>query len=128
MFKFIKSLFVKKKNLEFDSELSTITIEVNKDGTLNIICYWPDYDENNADEINGTAKFYALAIHALNSGLLEYDMVDTLKNYDQSNPYNNLFSHCTLVELINLEKIKKHRSSNGDKPVISPLDVFKTEN
>ena len=54
-------------------------------------------------------------------------MIDTLKNYDQSNPYNNLFSHCTLVELINLEKIKKHRSSNGDRPVISPLDVFKTE-
>jgi len=128
MFKLIKSLFAKKKNLEFDSELSTITIEVNQDGTLNIVCYWPDYDENNADEINGTAKFYALAIHALNSGLLEYDMVDTLKNYDQSNPYNNLFSHCTLVELINLERIKKYRSSNGDKPVISPLDVFKTEN
>ncbi len=128
MFKYIKSLFAKKKNLKFDSELSTITIEINKDGTLNIICYWPDYDENNSDEINGTAKFYALAIHALNSGLLEYDMIDTLKNYDQSNPYNNLFSHCTLVELINLEKIKKHRSSNGDRPVISPLDVFKTEN
>ena len=50
-----------------------------------------------------------------------------LKNYDPSNPYNSLFSHCTLVELINLEKIKKARNSNSDKPVISPLDVFKIE-
>ena len=55
-------------------------------------------------------------------------MIDTLKNFDQSNPYNSLFSHCTLVELINLEKIKKAKNTNLTKPVISPLDVFKSEN
>tara|TARA_A100001201_G_scaffold128863_1_gene114051 strand:- start:115 stop:501 length:387 start_codon:yes stop_codon:yes gene_type:complete len=128
MFKFIRNLFANKNKEEFNPDLSTITIEVNNDGTLNIVCYWPDYDETNADQINGAAKFYALAIHALNSGLLEYDMIDTLKNFDQSNPYNSLFSHCTLVELINLEKIKKAKNTNLTKPVISPLDVFKSEN
>lgn len=124
MFNFLK----KRKKPEMSQALTCISFEINKDGTINIVCDWPDYDENNCDEINGAAKFYALAIHALNSGLLEYDMIDTLKNYDQSNPYNNLFSHCTLVELINLEKLKRQRDFNGDKPVISPLEVFKTEN
>lgn len=130
MFKYLSKIFSSKTKTPtaFTEDLSSITIEINNDGTLNIVCYWPDYDEDNSSSINGVAKFYALAIHALNSGLLEYDMIDTLKNYDQSNPFNSLFSHCVLMELINLEKIKKNKNANLDKPVISPLDVFKGEN
>ena len=130
MFKYLSKIFSSqtKTPIEHTEDLSSITIEINNDGTLNIVCYWPDYDENNSSAINGAAKFYALAIHALNSGMLEYDMIDTLKQYDPSNPFNSLFSHSVLVELINLEKIRKNKNMDTDKPVISPLDVFKSEN
>lgn len=130
MFKYLSKIFSSqtKTPIESEEDLSSITIEINNDGTLNIVCYWPDYDENNSSAINGAAKFYALAIHALNSGMLEYDMIDTLKQYDPSNPFNSLFSHSVLVELINLEKIRKNKNMDMDKPVISPIDVFKSEN
>jgi len=128
MFKYIKNIFSKKTNKLDTQDLPSITIEVNDNGSLNILCNWPDFDESNASDINGSAKFYALAIHALNSGLLEYDIIDTLKNYDNSNPFNSLYSHSTLVELINLEKIRRSKNTNLEKPVISPLDVFKSEN
>lgn len=128
MLNFIKRFFFKENNYETEEaaeKLSSLTIEVNLDGTLNIICDWPEFDENNNKQIANVAKYYALAIHALNEGLLDKEIIDTLKNYDNSNPFNNLFVHNTLVELINLEKIKKENNPLLNKPIISPLDVFK---
>ena len=55
------------------------------------------------------ARFYALGIHAVNSGLLEADIIETLKNHDTSNPYNSLFVHNVLIEIINIEKTIKKR-------------------
>lgn len=128
MLNFIKRFFLKENNYETEEaaeKLSSLTIEVNLDGTLNIICDWPEFDENNNKQIANVAKYYALAIHALNEGLLDKEIIDTLKNYDNSNPFNSLFVHNTLVELINLEKIKKENNPLLNKPIISPLDVFK---
>lgn len=129
MFNFIKKIFTKstEETLEATERLSSLSIQVNKDGTINIACDWPEFDNNNAKAISGSARFYALAIHALNEGLLEKDIIDTLKNYDTSNPFNSLFIHNTLVELINLEKSKNNKNPLLNKPIISPLDVFRIE-
>jgi len=124
MFKFFKK---KKQEYELPRGLSSICFEVNQDGTVNILCDWPDFNNDNADKIESVAKFYALGIHALNRGLFEADIIDTLKHHDKNNPYNNLFIHNVLVELINIEKTIREKSPNYKKPVISPLNVFNEE-
>ena len=129
MFNFIKKIFTKAKKTEETAEkLSSLSIQINKDGTINIVCDWPEFDENNSQTIVSSARFYALAIQAVNEGLLEKDIIDTLKNYhDTSNPFNSLFVHNTLVELINLAKSKNNKNPLLNKPIISPLDVFRME-
>lgn len=120
----IKLLFPKKditENSIKSSKIARICIEANNDGTINIICDWPNFSEKNQKSIQGMAKFFAIAIDAINSGILEQEIISTLNNHDKSNPYNTLFVHNTLVELLYLAK-SKERPSNS--PIISPLDVF----
>ena len=69
-----------------------------------------------------------MGIHAVNSGLLEVDIIETLKNHDTSNTYNNLFVHNVLIEIINIEKTIREKNPTYHKPVISPLNVFNEEN
>tara|TARA_Y100000385_G_C12787827_1_gene506340 strand:- start:48 stop:434 length:387 start_codon:yes stop_codon:yes gene_type:complete len=127
MFNFFKKKKQQKFELSEDQALSTICFEVNHDGTINILCDWPEFNNENAKSIDDIAKFYALGIHALNQGLFEADIIDTLKNHDQSNPYNHLFIHNVLIELINIEKAIRDNNINYKRPVISPLNVFNEE-
>jgi len=106
--------------------MSSLSIGINKDGTINIVCDWPEFNDDNAKTIDPIARFYALTIYSLNEGLLENDIMDTLKKHEVSNPYNTLFVHNTLLELIRLQKLKKNYKSSNH-PIISPLEVFKTE-
>tara|TARA_B100001778_G_C18594094_1_gene633737 strand:+ start:37 stop:423 length:387 start_codon:yes stop_codon:yes gene_type:complete len=128
MFNFFKKKKTKKIEFEMPNALSCISFEINRDGTVNILCDWPDFNNENANEIESVAKFYALGIHALNQGLFEPDIIDTLKHHDKNNPYNNLFIHNVLIELINIQKAIREKSPNYKKPVISPLNVFNEEN
>tara|TARA_B100001778_G_scaffold247838_1_gene208039 strand:+ start:5472 stop:5873 length:402 start_codon:yes stop_codon:yes gene_type:complete len=132
MFNFIKNIFSLFKSTTIEEEpspvvqkLASLTIEVNPDGTMNILCDWPDFNENNAESIKNISNYYALAIHALCNGYLEEDIMDTLKCYDKDNVFNALFAHNTLIEIGNVKKLSEWK--NTDKPIISPLEVFKTE-
>jgi len=131
MFSFIKNIFSSSKSTEVESptiqKLASLTIEVNQDGTMNILCDWPDFDENNAESIKNISNYYALAIHALCNGYLEEDIIDTLKCYDKDNVFNALFAHNTLIEINNVRKLSVRKDMDTDKPIISPLEVFKTE-
>jgi len=125
MFKnFIDKLFtakdIKENNIK-SSKIASIKVEANNDGTINIVCDWPDFSEKNHKSIQVMAKFFALAIDAINSGILEQEIIATLNNHDKSNPYDTLFVHNTLVELIYLAKSK---TTTLNSPIISPLDVF----
>ena len=126
MFNFFKKRKAEKP--EMPKALSCITFEINEDGTINIVCDWPDFTDENVKSLETIARFYALGIHAVNSGLLEADIIETLKNHDTSNPYNNLFVHNVLIEIINIEKTIREKNPTYHKPVISPLNVFNEEN
>ena len=131
MFNFIKNIFTKTPDVVIDEpvaqRLASVTIEVNQDGTINILCDWPDFNENNVESIKNVSHYYALAIHAVSNGYLEQDIIDTLKCYDKDNVFNALFAHNTLVELVNVEKLSQWKNKDVDRPIISPLEVFKTE-
>jgi hypothetical protein len=125
----IFSLLKSKKVEELPTiqKLASLTIEVNQDGTMNILCDWPDFDENNAESIKNISNYYALAIHALCNGYLDEDIIDTLKCYDKDNVFNALFAHNNLIEISNVQKLSGWKNKDTDKPIISPLEVFKTE-
>lgn len=136
MFNFIKCLIkkvldkqklskpIKEKNKI--GSISSLSFVVNTDGTLDIICDWPNFSNSNDKEIANTAKFFALAINAINSGMLEKDIISTLKNYQKENHSDSLFVYNTLVELINIEKQQNLRS-DANKPIIAPSEVFNVE-
>lgn len=128
MFNFFKKRKQKSKKPEIPKALSCIAFEINEDGTINIVCDWPDFTDDNVKSVEIIARFYAMGLHAINYGLLETDIIDTLKNHDTSNPYNNLFVHNVLIEIINIEKTIREKNPVYHKPVISPLNVFNEEN
>ena len=128
MFNFFKKRKTKIQKPEMPKALSCISFEINEDGTINIVCDWPDFNDENITNLEIVAKYYSLAIHAVNAGLLEKDIISTLKQHDTTNPYNNLFVHNVLIELINVEKTIREQSPAYQKPVISPLNVFNEGN
>jgi hypothetical protein len=134
MFKNILSYFtIRSKTSEIlrkpaGHTLASLNIEVNNDGSLNIVCDWPEFNDNNVHKIKEVAYFYAVAIHALNKGFLEKDIIDTLINHNKGNVFNSLFAQNTLLELLNLEKNLKQNSLNkSNQPIVSPLEVFKSK-
>jgi len=128
MLNFFKRLFVKKPvaNIEqSNSVIASITIENNHDGSLNITCDWPEFNVDNYDSMPNVAKAFASSIYSINNGILAKDIIDTLKNHDKTNPYNSVFVNNVFSELINMEKYSAINQSYN--PLISPLEVFKTE-
>lgn len=129
IFKRLCSFFKKpQEKSETDDLIGSITFEINKDGTINIICNWPDFNDDNTNQISGISRYYALSILAINSGFLEKDIIDTLKKCDTGNPYDNLFTHNVLAELIHIEKNKRDNDPGLKRPIISPLEAFSTKN
>ena len=129
MFKFIKNIFKPKPTVDESpviQKLASLTIEVNNDGTMNILCDWPDFDEDNVESLKNISQYYALAIHALCNGYLQEDIIQTLKSYDKDNVFNALFAHNTLVEIANTEKLSNWKKDDNDRPIISPLEVFRS--
>jgi len=50
---------------------------------------------------------------------------NTLKKYHKQNPFDSLFVHNVLIELINIEKLHKKEDLSHYLPMISPTEVFK---
>lgn len=107
------------------SKVCGLTFEINKEGSIDIICEWPDFDIENSSSIKDIAYNYANLLTALNNGLLDRDIMDTMKNYDSTNPFNSLFYKNVVASL---SEVKKNYSTSYLKkqPLISPLNVFKT--
>lgn len=128
MFKKLLSMLFSSSQTQIKpaSKLASISVEVNTDGTINISCDWPTFNVNNSNKIKEIAYFYAVAIHALNKGLLEKDIIETILNYDRSDAFNGLFAQNTLIELLHIEKsYRTPNINNQNRPIISPLEVFK---
>lgn len=114
------------KQAEGSEHLCKLEFGINKDGTIDIICYWPQFTEKTTSTIINIAYFYALAIHAINNGLLEKEILDTLQKNAKFDEYDTLFVHNVLYKLYELEKNKKYQSGDISKqPFIYPIDVFK---
>lgn len=124
MFKFLQKLFFPKEEKQTEY-ISAIKFLISRDGHIDIQCEWPSFDHNNSDKIKDVAYFYAIAIHAINNGFLEKDTINTLRKYNTDNPFNSLFVHNVLMELINIEKISKKNDPSNYLPIISPTEVFK---
>lgn len=125
---FKKLLFINKPTEAIDkpiSVVSSITIENNHDGSLNIVCDWPEFNVDNYENMTTVAKAFAASVYSLNNGLLSRDIIDTLKNHDKTNPYNSLFINNVFSEIINIEKYASLNQSHS--PLVSPLEVFKAE-
>lgn len=129
LFNIFKVKKTKPKNLERVSDTTNVCkleFGINKDGTIDITCYWPQFSESNSSSIMNIAYFYALAIHAINSGLLEKEILDTLQKNSTYDEYDTLFAHNVLYKLYELEKKKKYINGDISKdPLVFPLDVFK---
>ena len=128
MLNFFKKIFTSQSSdiiAQSNSVIASITIENNTDGSLNIVCDWPEFNTDNYESMNGVAKAFASSIYSINSGILAKDIIDTLKNHDKTNPYNSVFVNNVFSELINMEKYSAINQSYS--PLISPLEVFKTE-
>jgi hypothetical protein len=114
------------KQAESSGHLCKLEFEINKDGTIDIICHWPQFTEKTTSTIINIAYFYALAIHAINNGLLEKEILDTLQKNAKFDEYDTLFVHNVLYKLYELEKKQKYQSGDISKhPFVYPLDVFK---
>lgn len=124
------SIFKSQKNAETAPQpayTSKLEFGINKDGTIDITCYWPEFNENNAKSLMNIAYFYALAIHAINNGLLHKEIVDTMRENAKLNEYDTLFVHNVLYKLYELEKSQQYEQNIvlRNEPLVPPLDVFK---
>lgn len=132
MYNFVRSLLEKsnKKNnenkqLNIDSEVwSSLEIQLNVDGTINIVCSWPEFEEKHSNDIEELSKKYALMINTVNKGLFSTKIIETIKNYKSSNYYDILFAqnvYYKILELIFLEE----STTIDNEPVVKPSKALK---
>lgn len=124
MFDFIKKIFFRKKTEKIKSVCS-INFEINYDGTMNIVCFWPNFNKTNYTEIEPIGTDFANLLFAINNGLMQEDVMKTLTSLiDKSNDYDNLFINVCLVKwLENIEKTVQ--SKHIEEPLIKPFNVFR---
>ena len=106
------------------SSRCALEIEMNNDGTINIICSWPEFDEMNKDKMIGIANNYALMIDAINQGYLSKEIIATIRNYKGDNAYDTLFAQNVFYKIAELNYIK-NTTTESDKPLVRPTSVFK---
>ena len=104
--------------------LCSISLQLNYDGTVNIICYWPSFDKLEPSEIDSIASQYATMIFMTNNGLLKKDIVETLSDVlGSEDPFDAYFVHQVLAKW--LEITEKTEQTLNSKPFIKPSSVFK---
>jgi hypothetical protein len=130
MINFIKNLLCNNKNKEKNNEKENETkppcsleIEMNFDGTINIICSWPEFNEENKKSIDYLANYFSLMIDAINSGLLEEEIINTIKNYSSSNHMDILFAKNVYYKILELNFLRKEQEKFSS-PIIKPSQVF----
>ncbi len=105
--------------------MCSINFELNYDGTINIICYWPNFDKNNMDKISPVSTEFSTLLHMINTGMLQNDTITTLTSLtDKSNTFDNMFIQLCLVKLLEYSENKKSDAQKYD-PVVKPSSVFK---
>lgn len=138
MFNFLKQIFSSSRCYQNDSKLKnesvnkkdidsircSLEVQMNIDGTINIICYWPEYSHINKDKMTETANNYALMIDAINQGYLSKDIINTIKNYRSENSYDSLFAQNVFYKLAELNYLKQ-KSLDNSEPLVRPTQVFK---
>jgi hypothetical protein len=138
MFNFLKDLFLSKivpnirtkTKAELPKQSDTccsLEIQMNNDGTINILCSWPEFSENNKDKMITVANNYALMINAINNGYLSGEIIHTIKNYKSHDPYDSLFAQNVYYKITELNLFKEKTTSNklNNQPLIRPLIAFK---
>jgi hypothetical protein len=112
-------------NTDHDKEKApcSLEIEMNYDGTINIICSWPEFNEDNKAHLNYLANYYAMMIDALNSGFLNKEIINTIKNYNTDNNMDILFAQNVYYKITELNFLKKEQEKNNSS-YIKPSQVF----
>lgn len=127
------NIFKRKKDLTTSDKhpyVSKLEFGIKTDGTIDIVCHWPEFDDTNEKAILNIAYFYALAIHAIDSGLLHKEIIETMRQSAKLNEFDTLFVHNVLYKLYELEKSQQYQKNINlaHEPLIQPLDVFKNMN
>ncbi len=102
----------------------SLEIQMNLDGTVNIICSWPEFDDDNKKIMSHLANHYAMMIDALNSGFLSKDIIDTLKNHETENPMDTLFAQNVFYKIAEINYLKNHQNNNSHDALVKPSQVF----
>lgn len=99
---------------------------MNIDGTINIVCYWPEFNETNKEQISSLSNNYALMLDAINRGFLEKEIISTIKNYKSYDSYDILFAQNVYYKLMELSYLKQKSNTEQNMPVVRPSQVFKS--
>lgn len=106
-----------------ESSPCSLEIQMNLDGTVNIICSWPEFDHSNKKIMTHLANHYAMMIDALNSGFLAKDIVSTLKNHQTEDPMDTLFAQNVFYKIAELNFLKNNHNNDYDA-LVKPSQVF----
>lgn len=106
--------------------ICSLEVQMNEDGTINIVCGWPDFTLENKSSMPTIAYQYALVLDAINSGMLAKEILDTIKNYQSDNTMDILFAQNVIYKLSEMSFLRKQNSNKiRTEPVVRPLEVFK---
>jgi hypothetical protein len=132
MFDKILKFFYKSKDNNTKQEttietqsLCKIAFELNMDGSANIICYWPEFNDKNKNSMPTIASEYGALLYMINNGLMQNDVVDTLSDpRNIVNEYDKSFIDKVFMRWFSYTDIA---SSIDSKPLIKPSLVFKNK-
>lgn len=124
MFKKLKRLISKQDQDDSTKPMCSINFELNYDGTVNIICYWPNFNESNIDKMDIVSTEFSRLLFSLEQKSIKKDIVQTLTNLTRpNNLYDSLFVNLVLKKWVeNMEKNEPESSFDG--PMIRPSSVF----
>jgi hypothetical protein len=128
MFEFIKKIFYtnkKNKTSLKNNFMCSLNFELNYDGSINIVCYWPNFNNDNLESMGIISDEYVSLLTAINSGALKHEVESTL-NYltEKGNLYDNIFINMCLVKISEYDK-KNIFMTPTNIPLIKPSNVFK---
>lgn len=127
MYKLFSTIFGNKKTKN-KKIMCGVTIEVNIDGTVNILCSWPEFDKTNSSAIDPISTEFSTLLYFLNKGFLSKEIINTLTNLSHpDNQYDNLFVDMTLSKWTNYIESKLDIPHDME-PMVRPSSVFNNRN
>lgn len=133
-YKKLLDLFYKNKtdsnNKNHNNYIFGISLRLNKDGHIDILCELPETEKLNNENIINISEKYAEVLLYMNKGLFKHQIISILNNHKHI--YNhipnsilfidNVLSFYKLLE-IEFNKIKKQKTN----PLVRPISVFKIQ-